>query len=178
MLADVLATLQLVKDVCGIAVVTQDSQVREFALSQQVRVLAETATGVNAAVTEAARILLGEGCTTMVVVPADVPLATPTDFASVIAAQEGEESAVTLVADRIGTGTNLLACSPPAAIQPSFGENSLARHREAARQARIPMTVLDLPNLSLDVDSPADLVSLMAQGRHCKTTEYLRKILT
>ena len=77
MLADVLATLKLVDDVCGIAVVTRDDQAKTLAVSQQVRVLAEKAPGVNPAVTEAARILSGEGCTTMVVVPADVPLATP-----------------------------------------------------------------------------------------------------
>jgi 2-phospho-L-lactate/phosphoenolpyruvate guanylyltransferase len=178
MLADVLATLQLVKHVSGIAVITRDSKVREFALARQVRVLAETATGINAAVNEASKILSEEGCATMVVVPADVPLATPTDFESVIAAHADGETAVTLVADRNGTGTNLLACSPPAALQPSFGENSMERHREAAREARLTTTILDLPNLSLDVDSPADLVLLMAQGRRCKTTEYLKQIHT
>jgi 2-phospho-L-lactate guanylyltransferase len=177
MLADVLATLQIMKSVLGIAVVTRDSQVKELALSQHARVFAETSTGVNAAINEATRILCSEGCTTMVVVPADVPLAAPTDFATVIAAQEGEVPAVTLVADRSGTGTNLLARSPPAAIPPRFGENSLAQHREAARRAGIVTTVLDLPNLRLDIDSPADLGFLVANGRRCQTTDYLRKIL-
>jgi len=66
------------------------------------------------------------------------------------------------VGDRHGTGTNALVLSPPDAIKPSFGPDSLARHTAAAEAAGLPHRVEDVPSLAHDVDTPEDLAALAA----------------
>ena len=123
MLSDVLTALKKVDELDFVAVITRDPAVVDFAQDFGVRALEETEAGVNAAVAEAARILSAEGSDTMLTVPGDVPLATPEEFVKILESQEAG-SAVTLVPDRRGSGTNALTCSPPDAIQPCFGQRS------------------------------------------------------
>ncbi len=59
--------------------------------------------------------------------------------------------------DRHGEGTNALLVSPPAAVDPLFGDHSRAAHRQAARDAGLKYLEIDGP-LSLDVDTAADLL--------------------
>ena len=65
--------------------------------------------------------------------------------------------------DRHGTGTNALVLSPPDAIEPSFGPDSLERHVAAAEAAGVPHRVEEVPGLALDVDTPDDLAALGAE---------------
>jgi 2-phospho-L-lactate guanylyltransferase len=97
----------------------------------------------------------------MLVVPADVPLATGDEIAAVLAGH-GAPPAVTLVSDRRHKGTNALACSPPDAIPTCFGRRSFAGHRQLARERGIAARVLSLAGLALDVDTPDDLRLLLA----------------
>ena len=70
------------------------------------------------------------------------------------------DSAVVIVPDRHGAGTNALLLSPPDAIEPSFGPGSFARHAARAREAGVSTRVAALPSLGLDVDTPDDLAAL------------------
>ncbi len=176
MLSDVLATLKRVEGLDAIAILSSDPRVMDRALAWDIRVLKDAETCVNAAVAEAARTLGREGYETMLVVPGDVPLATPAEFNRILDAQ-ATGTPVTLVPDRRGTGTNALACSPPTAIAPCFGQRSLSRHQEAARSAGVAATVLKLRGLGLDIDIPEDVVALTAQQRHTRTHEFLVGVL-
>ena len=69
------------------------------------------------------------------------------------------DAGVVVVPDRHGTGTNALVLSPPDAIEPSFGPDSLARHVAAAEAAGVPSGSRRCPALALDVDTPDDLAS-------------------
>ena len=165
MLADVLDALDATPGLDGIAVVSRDADVAELARRRGLRVIPETGAGLNAAVAQAANVLSAnvlsaEGCARLLVMPADLPLAAPEEIAAVLAALP-EAPGITLVPDRHGVGTNALACAPPDAVAPSFGAGSFARHLEAARDAGIPATVLRLPGLGLDIDTPEDLRALM-----------------
>jgi 2-phospho-L-lactate guanylyltransferase len=160
MLADVLDALDATPGLDGTAVVSRDAEVTELARRRGLRVIPETGAGLNAAVTQAANALSAEGCARLLVMPADLPLAGPEEIAQVLAALP-EAPGLTLVPDRHGVGTNGFLCSPPNAIAPSFGAGSFARHLEAARNAGIPATVLRLPGLGLDIDTPEDLSAFM-----------------
>ena len=160
MLADVLDALDATAGLDGAAVVSRDSDVMELARRRGLRVIPETGAGLNAAVAQAANVLSAEGCARLLVMPADLPLAAPEEIAAVLAALP-EAPGLTLVPDRHGVGTNALACTPPDAVAPSSGAGSFARHLEAARNAGIPATVLRLPGLGLDIDTPEDLRALM-----------------
>ncbi len=160
MLADVLDALAATPGLDGIAVVSRDADVAALARRRGLRVIPETGAGLNAAVAQAANVLSAEGCARLLVMPADLPLAAPEEIARILAALT-ETPGLALVPDRHGVGTNALACSPPHAIAPSFGAGSFARHLQAARNAGIPATVLRLPGLGLDIDTPEDLRALM-----------------
>ncbi len=65
---------------------------------------------------------------------------------------------VTLVPDRFGNGTNVIAVPADAAFRFSYGPGSFARHRAEVARIGLPLHVLDLPDLAWDVDEPADIV--------------------
>ena len=65
-----------------------------------------------------------------------------------------------MLPDRHGTGTNGLLLTPPAAIDPSFGPGSCARHVALAAAAGVSCRVEPLPSLMLDVDTGEDLAAL------------------
>ena len=176
MLFDVITTLKRADGLETVAVLSCDTDVIDLARALDVRILPDTGMCVNATVAEAARLLSTEGCETMLVVPADVPLATPAEFNRILGSQK-TESPVTLVPDQRGTGTNVLACSPPTAIAPCFGQRSLIRHQEAARGAGFTASILELPGLGLDIDIPDDVLALTAQQRQSRTHDYLSGIL-
>ncbi len=176
MLADVLDTLAATPGLDAVAVISRDRRVARQARAQGARMMLETGVGLNAAVTEAARVLAGEGCATMLVVPADVPLAKPEEIAEIVGARR-PAPALTLVPDRHGIGTNALACTPPAAVTPRFGKRSLERHQETAHRAGIPVSVLELPGLGLDLDTPDDLAALRQRPGTTRTQAFLRKVM-
>ncbi len=76
---------------------------------------------------------------------------------------------VVIVPDRHGTGTNALLLTPPDAIEPAFGPGSFARHRELAGTAG----VAELPSLTLDIDTPEDLATLLAGSAGAPRTRAL-----
>ncbi len=164
MLADVLDALDATPGLDGAAIVSRDADVAELVRRRGLRVIPEAGADLNAAVAQAANVLSANalsagGCARLLVMPADLPLAAPEEIAAVLAARP-ETPGLALVPDRHGVGTNALACAPPDAVAPSFGAGSFARHLKAARSAGIPATVLRLPGLGLDIDTPEDLRAL------------------
>jgi 2-phospho-L-lactate guanylyltransferase len=160
MFRDVLATLARVPGLERIVVVTSDPLAEATATGRRAGVLIDTAqAGQSHASLIGIRHALAEGYERVVLVPGDVPLVQPADVAALIAGAHG----VTIVPDRHGTGTNALVLAPPDAIEPSFGEGSLARHLAAAERAEVPHRVEEIPTLALDVDTPGDLAELAAE---------------
>jgi 2-phospho-L-lactate guanylyltransferase len=88
---------------------------------------------------------------------ADLPRAT--DLAEV-----GEAGGITLVPDRYGNGTNVIALPTDAGFQFSYGPGSFARHRSEAWRLGVPLRVLDRPDLAYDVDEPGDIVPVATSG--------------
>jgi len=176
MLQDVVTTLQQVRALGAVAVVSRDEEVLGFVRGFGIRTLRETGSGENAAVAAVARSFGAQGCATLLVVPADVPLATPAEFSTLVQARRAEHT-VTLVPDRARTGTNAMALSPPTVIPPLFGHDSLARHRHAALQAGAACRVIDLHGLGLDIDRPADLAELLRRGEQTHAHACLRRLM-
>src|SRR6266536_1981722 len=92
----------------------------------------------------------------LLVVAADLPLATPAALARVVAA--AVRAPVVVVPSLDGDGSNLLAWRDHATFRPAFGAGSAARHLAEPGAVR-----LDEPDLALDVDTPADLRAAAAR---------------
>src|SRR6201987_6106557 len=96
----------------------------------------------------------------MLTLPGDIPLVTPAEIASVLAAHPPAPS-FTIVPWHDERGSNAIICSPPDAVPLRFGENSFYPHLQAAEACGIRPNVLHLPGIALDIDNPEDVVSFM-----------------
>ncbi len=159
MFEDVLAALAATSGLAGLSVVTVDPAVRRLAAEYGARVIeAGARDGHTAAVSAAARLLAEEGVAGILTLPGDVPLVTPGEIASLITAHR-PAPAFTIAPSRDERGSNAVLCSPPDAVPLRFGEDSFFPHLQAAEAQGIRPTVLHLPGIALDVDTPEDLAA-------------------
>src|SRR5919204_768333 len=159
MFLDVLGALSRVEAVEATVVVTSDRLAESLALTRGVQVLRDPIeAGQSAATLAGIRHALDSGFERALLVPGDTPLLDPEELEGLLA--RAPERGVAIVPDRHGSGTNALVLSPPDAIAPSFGPNSLERHLEAGRASGLAHAVEEPPSLALDVDTPADLSEL------------------
>ena len=150
--------------IAGTIVVTMDPDAAGIATALRAVGLVERAPGLNQAIVAARSLAVARGATAVLVLPADLPSVSASAIDEIVGAGNdapGRRGLVAIVPDRHGLGTNALLVSPPDAIDPAFGESSRATH--AARAAAAGATWLELGGpLSLDVDTPADLLDAEA----------------
>jgi len=154
----------------GTIVVTMDPAAAGIAKELHAVGLVERAPGLNEAIEAARSVAIARGATAIVVLPADLPSVAAGSVDELLARASAADAAsaagsttglVALVPDRHGHGTNALVVSPPDAIAPAFGVESRAAHARAAADASAGYVELDGP-LSLDLDTPADLIAAEA----------------
>jgi len=172
MLEDVLAALTAVPGLAGILVVTIDPAAAAIAARHGARIASDGAhDGHTGAVAAATRRLATEGCS-LLEVPGDIPLVEAGDVSELIAAH-GRAPAFTIVPARDQRGSNAVLCSPPDAVPLRFGENSFFPHLGAARACGIEPTVMALPRIALDIDTPDDLALLLAAPSRTRARRLL-----
>ena len=115
--------------------------------------------------------LLTRGASTMLLLPADIPLVTKADIQALLAVHTCP--GVSLAAAGSDGGTNALLVSPPDIIAPAFGENSCQHHSAYAREQGLEPVVLNTSGLNLDIDTLEDIQALLAANRECATLAYL-----
>jgi 2-phospho-L-lactate guanylyltransferase len=161
MLEDVLAAITGARDIAGLLVVTVDPEAGRLAARYDARLIeAGARDGHTGAVTAAVRLLAAECRPGMLTLPGDIPLVTPAEIESVLAAHSQAPS-FTIVPSHDERGSNAIACSPPDAVPLRFGENSFYPHLQVAEAYGIRTNVLHLPGIALDIDNPEDVVSFM-----------------
>jgi 2-phospho-L-lactate guanylyltransferase len=159
MFMDVLAALGRVTAVDKVVLVTSES-FAEYAAGDDVVVLTdEQEAGQSAAAEIGIRWAQAAGFERVLLVPGDTPLLDAAELGELLT---GSRHEVVIVPDRHGTGTNALLLSPPDAIAPSFGPNSLKRHVELAQAGEHPFRIERVASLMHDVDTSADLTDLSA----------------
>jgi len=163
-------TLAATRDAAGIAgtvLVTADPAAAELAAGFGARTIVQRLPGLNAALREARAVAAELGSTAVLVLPIDLPAVSPAALGELLAegvgALEAGRPLVVVVPDRHARGTNALLVSPPTAIEPAFGEASLATHLAAAVAAGAVVREHGGP-LTIDVDTGADLLVAEAAG--------------
>ena len=149
MFEDVIAALQAVPELAAPVVVSPDREVWRRADAMGCRVVEEPpgAGDLNRSLAWAAASAANGSA--LLVVVADLPLASAAGLERVLAAADAP---VAVVPSHDGGGTNVLAWREPGSFAPSFGPDSAARHLALPGAVRV-----DEPGLSLDVDTAADL---------------------
>lgn len=167
-----LAALCQAEGIDQVAVVTSDSEVAEYARSSGTLVFEENEQVSHSASADAACLrAIHLGATTVLLVPIDVPLATPADFSRLAAAAR---PGLILVPSADGTGTNAMARTPPDVIESRFGPGSCRAHLDQARLKNVPADILRLPGLMFDIDTPEDIAELLASSHPGDVTAFLR----
>jgi 2-phospho-L-lactate guanylyltransferase len=157
MLEDVIAALQAVAGLERPVVISPDPEVWRRAEAMRCRVVEEDQgpeADLNRSLTRAAAGL--DARTGLLVVAADLPLASAGAIGRVTEAAGG--APVVVVPSRDGAGTNVLAWRDPSSFAPAFGPDSAARHLQVPGAAR-----LDDRGLALDVDTLEDLRAAAGQ---------------
>jgi 2-phospho-L-lactate guanylyltransferase len=144
-----------VEDVC---VVSPDRVVLHEAQRRGATPLAQESRGLNPALEEGRRRALELGASTLLVLPADLPLLGEEDVLAVLKASEGQ--AVVIAPDGARSGTNALLTRPPDALPFSFGPDSFQAHLEAARKRNLDVKVCERSHLAFDLDTAGDLARL------------------
>jgi len=151
-----------------VAVVSADSEVCWHVRELGAKPIVEPATlrtesglqALNAGLTFAQRYLARRvGASELVIIPADVPLATGGDIYSVVETL-GEDAPRAVVVPSSDNGTNALAMRPAEALPMRFGPDSAAAHVAAAHDAGLGVVTLEVEGLRFDVDSTDDLAAL------------------
>jgi 2-phospho-L-lactate guanylyltransferase len=175
MFEDVLSTMMSVPDFEQVAVATICPAAGIIAKKYGAIILSTSQDeGQTDAVRRSAEILDSRGISSMLVIPGDVPLVTVEEINIVLELHEKAPS-MTIVPAHDELGSNCIALSPPTAAPLRFGPNSYFPHLETARKLGIVMKTTKLPGLSLDIDTPEDLLELCRQPEQTLSQEYLRK---
>jgi 2-phospho-L-lactate guanylyltransferase len=145
-----------VENVC---VVSPDPIVLDEVLKRGVTPLLQESRGLNPALEEGRRWAMEHGGSSLLILPADLPLLDPEDVRAVLDGI-GEEDSIVIAPDGTRSGTNALMLRPADALPFSFGPGSYEAHLQAARERGLAVRVCERPHLAFDLDTAEDLARL------------------
>jgi len=164
MFEDVLATLARVRELAGVIVVTADPAAGAIASRYGARISSDGAReGHTGAVAAAARQLAADD---MLTVPGDIPLVEADDVRKLLEAHGNATC----------RDTRAFIIVPARDERGSFGADSFWPHLAAAKRCGIDPTVLRLPRIALDIDTPDDLALFLATPSHTRARALLEQV--
>lgn len=141
-------------------VVSGCEETRDFARTLGTTAIDEPASGgLNGALAAARDHVLEQGGGNILVVSADLPLATAGELGQVREHASGDAAAV-ICRDRHGSGTNALYLTRPQGFRFAFGEGSAAAHQAEASRCGLTVAVVDIAGIGFDIDTPTDFAAL------------------
>lgn len=152
--------------------VTADAEAAALASRAGWHVVEDPGGGLNAALGAGTRRAVTLGADALLVLPFDVPLATPEDLKILFATE-----AQVVVARSDDGGTTALLRRPPAGMVTAFGPDSAARHLAAARAAGLRAATVHSPGLALDIDNLDDLRQLANSPGAAASAQVARELL-
>ena len=150
---DILASCNLQLAAC---IVSRDITALDMARRRGAIALAESESGLNAALNQAREWAVAQGAQALLVLPADLPLVTAADITAMLELDREPHCAV-IAPDAHGEGTNALYLRPPDALHFAFGPQSFYEHCAQAETSHLALHIYCSPTLALDLDTPADL---------------------
>jgi 2-phospho-L-lactate guanylyltransferase len=133
-----------------VAVVCDDREVAAWARAGGALVIWEPGRGLNGAVQEGVRRLGQLGVGLVIVAAGDLPLARDLSWIA-------DFPGITIIPDRHGDGSNVIAVPPSAGFSFAYGPGSFSRHVGEAKRTGTQYRVVHDSPLAWDVDVPDDL---------------------
>ena len=161
-------TIALAAGIAPTTVVTSDPAAADICRRHHAQIFAEPAgADLNAALTAAYRDFSPRDA--VLVLPIDLPLLTSATILQVCA----EEDLMTIVPDRLQSGTNLLLL--PRQFDRRFrfryGVDSFDRHRAEVQRLGLSCRICLFPDAAFDLDTPDDLAELNHRRSHAEITQ-------
>ena len=178
MLRDVLLTVLNSPRVEEAVVVSSDSEILRFASELGAVTLAESGNlGVNAAVSRGAAYCVAEGASSLLILPADIPLLSSLDLEALTSLSS--ECSMVLTPSLRLDGTNALLLRPPKILETSYDADSFRSHLAAGKLKGLKVKVYLSGRVMLDLDLPEDLELFLRleAGRNTETYRFASEIL-
>ncbi len=157
MFRHVLEVVSTVPQIWGVLVISRDSRALAIARDYNAKTVQETGTPeLNSALTRATQVIQSWGAESVLVLPADLPLVTPTDITNIISLGRSTP-AIVMATDQNNDGTNALFMRPPGVIDYAYGKGSYARHHHLAESQGIDVLTYYSDQIALDIDVSDDL---------------------
>lgn len=157
MLANTLRILQSVEEVDQVVVISRDSGVLGLARDFQARTVQEDGRSqLNAALQRATVVANMYGATSVLILPADLPLLSADALRDFIA-RASKPPSIVIAPDRRRDGTNALLISPTGLFAYHYGLGSFRKHCELGEKAGANVEIIERLELGLDLDLPEDL---------------------
>lgn len=139
-----------------VCVVSPDRIVLSQARERGATPLLQKSRGLNPALEEGRRWAMEKGASSLLVLPADLPLIVPDDVRRLLE-EPGDEPLVVISPDGARSGTNALLLTPPDVLPFAFGPGSFEAHLSSARERAIEVRVREHSHLAFDLDTVDDL---------------------
>jgi 2-phospho-L-lactate guanylyltransferase len=139
-----------------VCVISRDETVLKIARKFGAWSIVETRAELNHALEQATQVCVANGARAVLIVPADLPRVRVRDIEEMIVLGEHAPCMVIAPALRDG-GTNALLLHPARVLDFQFGENSFAKHHNAAQRAGLKILQYDSDTVTFDLDVPEDL---------------------
>jgi 2-phospho-L-lactate/phosphoenolpyruvate guanylyltransferase len=149
--------LKQVVSIDQILVISHDPVALSYSRGYGVRTIQENRnTNINYALRKATRAAIAFSASSILIIPADLPLMTPDDIDGLIS-KSNSAMQIIISPDRKMYGTNALYISPPGILDYDFGEWSFKKHIEQAERKKIKVEIYNNERLGFDLDLPEDL---------------------
>jgi 2-phospho-L-lactate guanylyltransferase len=156
-------------------VISRDMTALVIAQRRGAIALAESESGLNAALNQARGWAVSRGAQAILILPADLPLLTPNDITALLDLPR-EPKSVIVAPDARGEGTNALLLRPPDALHFAFGRQSFHEHCAQAETSQLALHIYRSPTVALDLDTPADLKQLALDARGLSEYDLLEHV--
>lgn len=176
MLEDVLSVAVTVRGLSGICLVTICPEISALGRRYGALVLNEPAMrGHKEAVILAANHLQRNNIDQFMTLPGDIPLVTPRDIETVLAAHCSRNT-MTLVPDYCSEGANCIILTPDTIPALRIGSGKFSTHIHAADALGFNPRIIQNPNIAQDIDTPDDLLILLNRGQNTLAGTFLLEI--
>ena len=127
---------------------------------------------LKAKITHAAKWIQNQGIQQMLYLSVDLPFVRETDIANFIAEHQG---GLSIVRAHKENGTNALILDLPTTLKFQFGINSFDKHLAAAKEQKIKTKIVEIKNLSLDIDTRSDLREFKKSSMNTQFLNFIQR---
>ena len=174
MLFDVLELLSSWPNRPDVSLVTNDPFALELASNFGYQVIPDHSDrGETEAIELATQLCTRRGTGFTLVIPGDIPLITVLELDQIFKAAPEEGSVLVPSSDK--RGTNAVFRRPAGLFPLRFGNDSFMPHLTAAQATGKSCTVLSLPGMAMDIDTPSDLRELAAMPGETRSQRLARQ---